>query len=340
MINRIFIMLGNSCNISCRYCMQHSLVNRNLNKEVSPSVLDYIRHNVEINKDITITFYGGEPLIYFPTIKFIMSEIPELKGHIGIISNGKALTDEIVEYLNEWEARYTLSWDGRNVMKTRGIDVINIPEIKHRLLRINKLSLSAVLSAYNYPLDIIDAFASFDTLYFGIHKHHIGINIDNIFNVGNMDKDLLNIDYARIKKEIKILFSGFFDAITDSLSWLKFAYIRNLLYRGNQKKNTDKNRCGNGYSVINIDLEGNLYGCHNTSKIAGNIHGDMWEYTKNIKEEDCTEKRRKERCVTCEAFPICDGGCKLIPEKNLEEYCKLRKAVFGTLLQEVKKIKI
>ena len=47
-IHTVFLMLGNSCNMNCRYCLQHPLVNRQLTEKINPVIYDFLK-NVLMN---------------------------------------------------------------------------------------------------------------------------------------------------------------------------------------------------------------------------------------------------------------------------------------------------
>ncbi len=338
MVRRIFIMLGNACNISCRYCVQHPLIKRPLDKEIDQALYSYLDEQFNKNKHLRVTFYGGEPLIYFPTIKSIVTTKPFLKGRAGIISNGKALSDEMVDFINKWDMTLTISWDGKESAKTRKFNVMEQPEIRHRLMRVNKLCLSGVLSSCNSLIGLLNDFNNFNKIYFGINEKNISINVDPIFDTGLADKRLINVDYEKVREEIRYLYNLFIKK--DFSNYCYTNYIYQLLHR--MKKHIDNinernNRecsCSNGYSVMNVDLKGNLYQCHNTSEIFGHVSDtDISSYVRKIVNADVTEERRKTICQNCQAKLLCDGGCKLVPDENLKEYCRLRKAIYGTLFE-------
>lgn len=344
MIRRIFIMLGNDCNISCKYCVQHPLIQRPLSKEISQELYSYLEKQFKGNNNLKVTFYGGEPLIYFPAIQSIIETKPYLTGHAGIISNGKALNEEMVEFINKWDLTLTISWDGNNSTQTRRFDIMKDPEIRHRLLRVNKLCLSGVLSSCNSLIGLLDDFNNFNKIYSGINGKNISINIDPILDTGLTEKDLIHIDYERVAEEIRYLYKLFIEKNFSNCCYT--SYIYQLLTRmkkyidTDNEKNDQKCSCGNGYTVMNVDLQGNLYQCHNTSKIFGHVTDkDMSSYAKKIDRADITGERRKNICQKCKARYICDGGCKLVPKENMIEYCKLRKAIYGTLFECVTAIR-
>ena len=65
-INTVFLMLGNSCNMNCAYCLQHPLVHKALTREVNPEIYDFLEEVTNENtRPLHLQFYGGEPLLYF-----------------------------------------------------------------------------------------------------------------------------------------------------------------------------------------------------------------------------------------------------------------------------------
>ena len=67
-IQRIFLMLGSACNLQCKYCLQHDMAD-NDSKKVNAPVIDWIKKQVQYQSiPIKITFYGGEPLVYWDAI--------------------------------------------------------------------------------------------------------------------------------------------------------------------------------------------------------------------------------------------------------------------------------
>ena len=79
-INTVFLMLGNSCNMNCAYCLQHPLVHKPLSREVNPEIYDFLGEVAqENNRTLHLQFYGGEPLLYFRTIREVVEEIKRRK---------------------------------------------------------------------------------------------------------------------------------------------------------------------------------------------------------------------------------------------------------------------
>lgn len=344
-INRIYIMLGNCCNMNCAYCLQHPLVQGQLTQKINPDIYDFLKQVVEENGDkiVRLIFYGGEPLLYFPGIKEIVEGLKNRKllFSYGIISNGRAMTDEMVNFFNENDFSVTISWDGNSSHETRGFDVFAQNEMKSRLLRLNMLGVSGVISSAAYPLEILEAFQKLSDEYQALHRYPLGVNIDEIMDTGLANRWLLNVDYFRIEREIQQMAKLYLDNLIDGQykaeDYTKIMYIENLLHTARQfyivhngrlKKQTAY--CGNGLTVLNMDLEGNLYPCHNTSIKAGSIYSDFFDYLQNVLAGENVMQHRKQ-CLECPALAFCKGGCKLVQDKT--EYCKLKRALFVPALE-------
>lgn len=346
-VTTIFIMLGNSCNMNCVYCLQHPLVHKAIAKDINKDIYQFIAQTVEDNdgRSLQLQFYGGEPLVYYDKIKEIVATVKEMKiPHIrfSIITNGRAITDETVEFFNSNNFNVAISWDGKNVLQTRGYDSFSpFTPLRRRIMRINNLCISSVMSSKAYPIEILEGQQELDDQYFKLTGNHIMSNIDLIFDTGLPDKGLLYFDDKRLKKEMVELLDYYFDHGQDKKFDLKVNWIGQMLQRLNYFYGKDQNNgryaaeicaCSNGYSTLNLDLAGNLYTCHNVSSPVGTIYSSYYRYMAEIVRGDPT-KRHQEECANCPAVYQCMGGCKLVSdEARKETYCHLRRIVYGTII--------
>ena len=345
-IDTIFLMLGNECNLSCIYCLQHPLVEHQLARKVNDDVIDFIKDAAESNngKSLYLQFYGGEPLLYYPAIKEVVTKLGNIDNiQFSVISNSKLLTAEMVDFFNQHNFNYTVSWDGARVLETRGFDALELgSEVRNQLMRLNRLSMSAVISAKNYPKSIVDEFQNIDDEYLAIHGNHIGWNFDLVFDTGINNREILDIDYDRVAQDMLGMSNYFLDVIhnrADKFRFIEFQLISSLInrVRNHYSKTDDRIKstccCSNGYSVLNIDLEGNLYPCHNTSESIGSIYDPFWKYLDNVIRGDSTIDRINNRCKDCPVFSLCNGGCKLVSDSVLDDtYCRLKIAYLYPLI--------
>lgn len=353
-INNIFVMLGNECNLNCKYCLQHPLVHNRITHSINVDIYDFIEQCAKENSDesVNVQFFGGEPLLFWDNIKEIVNTMESRDCNVtfSLLTNGKLINTEIVDFVKEHNIWFAVSWDGDNSIKTRGFNAFESgTKTKILLYNIPNLYLTAVLSSYAYPKDILESFNRINNEYRKIWGYDIGLNIDTIMDTGNLPKDLLDIDYDLVSQQVRDMTKQYIHCLkTDTLNdmdYTKYIWI-NTLYNqlknfyspnGRYKGHYDSNICccGNGYSTYNMDLEGNLYPCHNTSVKCGSIYDSYFTYLNRVMDTDNT-KLHKAECAKCPAIAYCHAGCKFVQDKEREEsYCKLKRAVFVPLLNEI-----
>lgn len=355
----IFIMLGTSCNMSCRYCLQKCQDIPQLPTEINPDIYDFIQeccnNNItsQTQDPITLHFYGGEPVLYIDKIKEIVTKTKSLNVHYSMISNGKAIDAAIVEFLNQENFSVCISWDGYNTSNTRIYDVLK--ENQQNILNINDLALNAIISAETYPMDVCKAFQEIDDQYTEIHGYRLKTQWDYVFDTGITDKSLIkDIDYGRLYQDGQDIAKAYInfliehkenkkDALKESLDRVAIILASQFQSRMQDWYSTDDYKkeeikfgaCLNGIEVLNMDLSGNLYSCHNIFKPIASIHTPLWLYLKEIyKSDKC--KDIKKQCNACPAISCCMGGCKLINYDSEEKKmnCKIKQSFFGGLMDE------
>lgn len=105
---QLILELTGACNLRCKYCIYSSsekairdFNSRNMKKETIVKAIDYLKANGD--SEVYVTFYGGEPLICFDSMKFAieyaMKTIEDKKLHFGFTTNLTLMTREKAEYL-------------------------------------------------------------------------------------------------------------------------------------------------------------------------------------------------------------------------------------------------
>jgi len=121
--NQLILEVTESCNLRCKYCAYSGLykyqrphLNIMMSRETAKKAVDWflgISEKAEIER--AITFYGGEPLLNFDLIKWVVDYIKEkgLKVHHAMTTNGTLLGDsKIVNFLIDNEVDILVSLDG------------------------------------------------------------------------------------------------------------------------------------------------------------------------------------------------------------------------------------
>ena len=348
-IKSAYIMLGNACNMNCKYCLQHSLVTHSITSKVNSDVIDFLCEIAYEKRDkgFPIMFFGGEPLLYFENIKEIVKRLNSkkyLNFDFRVITNGKAMNSEMVKFFNQNEFRVVVSYDGKNSIKTRRFDVFQDQHRKADILAIDNLCLSAVVSANAYPAEILSEFQKLSNEYFTIHGYHLSVNLDTIFDTGLPSKELLNFDFERLRNEVKnIIAEVNYEAkngIYNPNHACQNAFVLNEVSKWDRLSSIECDnwfnscRCTNGVNILNIDLNGNLYACHNTSQSIGSIYDSFPDYLSKVLNSDNT-KDIKAMCSTCKARYWC-WSCKMIDNSQKENaVCKIKKAFYEPFYEYV-----
>jgi uncharacterized protein len=115
------IQLGLSCNYTCDYCSQ-KFVERptETSKKDIDAFIKMVEDNFEFDeeKGLKIEFWGGEPLVYWKTLRPLAEEIKEKFSHwrdgpkLSVITNGSILTKEMTMWLYYMGFSVAISHDG------------------------------------------------------------------------------------------------------------------------------------------------------------------------------------------------------------------------------------
>lgn len=340
----VFIMFGDACNLQCKYCMQHELIESPTaihTQTINKDIYKFIEGLVNDSKDmVDIRFYGGEPLLFFDQIKEVVKEIRsmELPVMFSIITNGKLLTLDIVNYFNDNGVSVAISWDGDNVEKTRGYNAL--VDKKDIIMKLNNLCIDGVMTPYSYLMDFMKQAYAFVAEYNKTNESFTYINYDTLMKFMSTNKEIGDIDLDEVSKQSYAVANAVYDVLTNEKEPTELERYYGDCFKAcvaaiaSFDENADNTftRCGNGVSVINVNLKGELYLCHNTNSPFSTIYDSKESYMEKLRVEDKTiENVKSDECKNCEAFPICRGGCPLVTkaDRSIEKsYCDIQRAFY------------
>jgi len=124
-LSQIIYEISQSCNLRCIYCTNggkyyhnRSSSSKSINFTLAKTGLDYIYNFIKDrkNKEFSIGFYGGEPLLKFEVIKKIViyssTLFKQWRLRFNITTNGTLLNDRIIDFLIDNRFDVTISLDG------------------------------------------------------------------------------------------------------------------------------------------------------------------------------------------------------------------------------------
>ncbi len=122
-ITDLTLQVTKNCNFNCRYC---SFSNNNkiarghekqdMSWEIAKRSIDYLyTHSSDMN-EVTISFYGGEPLLNFQlikqTVEYAESIFQSKKIEYVMTTNASIFTNEIIDFIAKYKFLLTISFDG------------------------------------------------------------------------------------------------------------------------------------------------------------------------------------------------------------------------------------
>lgn len=297
------------CNFRCPYCYEEHL-DSYFDEEKESKLLEFIKDNCSEKNFLSITWYGGEPLLKIDMINRVTGKIidfcneNEILYQFDMVSNGYLLTKKVAERLVN-----------QNQIRSVQITLDGGPRT-HNLTRILRNGQGTFTQIINNIKDICEI----------IHVNiRVNVTKENVEDVHEIFPILLN---HGLNKKVNIYFApvtsheGTCQSISDScLRTEEFSKWEIELINYADSLGFDignyypSNLGGNVCTAINdsafvIDSEGSLYKCWNE---VGKDHlkvGTLEEgITNKDKYIDWIEWQFPEKCNDCSVFPLCKGRC-------------------------------
>lgn len=339
-IQLLKIQLGLSCNYSCDYCSQ-KFVERA--PETSKKDIDAFMEKLEVlefdeQRGLKIEFWGGEPFVYWKTLKPLAEALQDKFKHwkrrpnFSVITNGSILNEEIIDWLMKMNFGVAISHDGPG-QHVRGPDPFEDPEHKKLVLgfyrqmtRLKKgFSFNAMLNAQNISRKrIYDWFVEFTG------DPNVILGEGGI--VDSYDADGMQNSLQTKQQHFEFRRTAFADIFTtqgnigfkmqlDKID----AFVRNVLAHDEARYLGQK--CGmDDEHTLAIDLRGNVMTCQNVSSLEtgknGESHhgGNLADYD-NVAIKTATHWSNRAECPKCPVLHLCKGACMFLDKEFWDVSC-------------------
>lgn len=170
----IFVVT-NSCNMKCVYCQAQngkSIPNGIMTKETAKKAVDIALSSPEVY--LSFEFQGGEPLMNFDTIKYIVeyteSQNTEKVIEYNLVSNLTLITDEIAEFIKKHNIGVSTSVDGDEILHNKNrmyrSDVGTYSDVLHgiQILKNHDINYGAIQTSTKNSLsktkEIVDTYVA------------------------------------------------------------------------------------------------------------------------------------------------------------------------------------
>jgi len=316
------LIITSKCNFACSYCFEKENSNPPaepdvMSFEVGQKALDLIIRLSSKRQNIEVDFFGGEPLLFFETVKQIVEygraiePMYKKKFWFSLTTNASLVTEAVVDFLQKENISLILSIDGS--------------EKNHNRYRTYRDGSGTFLETWKGIQKVIDSGHSGyytrgtytkvtpDFVNQVLYLFSQGIKQISFEPVVSKDKDIgfTFEDLPKIKKQYEELAEEYIKKKAEKPE-LAFYHFEVSLEEGacRQKLMTS---CGAGVEYLSVSPSGKLYPCH---QFDGKKEFELGDVYLGVENKELVEKLRgltmvthKEKCKTCWARYLCGGGC-------------------------------
>lgn len=296
--------LTNSCNLKCKYCYEKNKINKVIDFSIIEKLLE--ERVISNEKNTTISFFGGEPLLekqlIYDTVNFgnILTKKSKHKFMYSLTTNGTLIDDEFIIFCKKNNITIGISIDGN-------ADVHNLNRISNdnkesfnKVLQNSKKCLDANLNCMALPVICLNNVKYLaKSIEFLVNLGFKSITC-NFNYTGNWDDDSLEILRQEYKKIPNIYYNEF-----KKKNYIRIYPLDTKMYLHIHEKRCSDNCNGNR---IAVNTDGKFYPC---IQFVGDSRFEIGNYKTGIDIEKrkailikrltskvvCDECSLKERCI-------------------------------------------
>jgi uncharacterized protein len=310
--------------------------------------VEYLLDKAGTNGKVSVTFFGGEPLLRFPLIRTAVGEARRMALERGkqisfsITTNGTLLTPEIAGFLKENGISVCLSIDGPREIHDRNRPYPSGRGSYEDVAR----GLSVLMENKNgFPVaarvtlghGAVDVRKTFD--------HLRGLGFDEVgfapaSAAAGSPSALTEEELSAVMDRFRDLADGYVEDVRERRvpAFSNMSQILALIHRGDPMPYP----CGAGIGMLAADPSGAFYPCHRLCGVGDSFGtpGAGISEEARVRFLDGARRRRESGCDACWAKNFCSGGCyhdAYLRQGNLfapsVHYCRWIKELFLLGLQ-------
>ena len=306
------VVLNLDCNLACRYCFEGTRKGKHyLSAETADEFINYVKSgNLEDKDEISLIFYGGEPLLSTDIIVRISDGIASIAEELGIdygfslITNGTLLMPRKVEKLKP------LGLKGASV-------TLDGPKNVHdafRPFKTGKGSFDAIVENIRSVCTLIDV--QIGGNYIQDHYREFPRLLDYFLDAGLTPDKISQIRFDPVVNDSSEYAPPDFHDGCMSISepWLAEAGIflrEEILKRGFRTQEIAPSVCmieRCDHVVVNVD--GSLYKCPGLIGRKDFCVGDVKTGLRDYSRTHFLGNWKNGECLACAYLPLCFGGCR------------------------------
>ena len=335
-VNKMILQVTQKCNLKCNYCpyawdghMERSHTDRSMSWETAKNAIDVLIENSVNSEELSLSFYGGEPLLEFGLIKkcveYINEKVKSKKVTFRMTTNGTMLNNEILDFIEKYPFDVFISLDGPKDAHDKNrrfgatgkgtfdtiIDKVRLIVNSYPTL-INSFHFNAVWDGSEKIQKIINFFETDEVAsnfeYIIDHVDSSSIQYENSVTDVNRVQEQFKL-FVLFSKLIQKQELGHLDRMTEN----KIEGLKNLIKQFDDKKSLYPIRfqsgpCIPGCAKMFVDIYGNVYPCEKSSDrslIFGNVNSDKIFNINAAKNLMNLYGISQASCSKCWAFRFC-----------------------------------
>lgn len=313
------LILTKQCNLQCDYCFETGKNSHKMSDEMACCSVDFLMETARDIQDLTILFFGGEPLLSFDTIRKVVryangrAATLGKRIHYDMTTNGTLITEEHLKFFHKHGVKFLLSMDGgktdhdahRHYPSGKGsFDIVarKVPLMKRYQPWMGVKMTVAPGQALRLRQNIEELWR------LGINQFIVGYAHGMPWERSQL------VDYERSLKEVCELYL--------EMKYHQRPFRMTLFEEGDLGEYSPRSSfgCGAGRGRFCVDSHGDIYGCSKLATIQG-MHNGVLPLGNVIQGFTRPDNRAKFlisqagpriQCKACELRESCSGGCPAV----------------------------
>lgn len=313
------LILTDQCNMRCSYCFEADKNPHIMSEELALQSVDFLMETSRDIKDLTVLFFGGEPLLRFEMIKKVVeytnARAAELgkRVHYDMTTNGTLVEEEHLEFFRDNGVKFLLSMDGgredHNAHRRFAGGQGSYDTIRKKIQMFKRYQPWLGAKMTIMPDRGLNLRKNIEELWeAGVNQFIIGYGHGVPWTV----QDLLNYEQGLMESCELYL----------EMKYNRRPFRMSLFEEGEPGEAGEKHSfgCGAGRGRFCVDSYGDIYGCSKLATITGMHNGVLpfgnvqqgFTRIENRMQFLVSEVGPREKCSACEFREVCGGGCPAV----------------------------
>lgn len=328
-IRHLELMVTHACNLGCRYCYGadgpehwkgaphlYGARSSGMSLETARRGVDFLFQAAGAQKELSLIFFGGEPLLEVELIERLLPYVREKekerdkKVNLSLSTNGLLLTEKVVRFLVKNRIGCQVSIDGPRAVQDANrclpdgggsYDLI-LPGIR-RLIAARKGKVPSRVTVAHGHIEMPE-----------ILEHLLSLGFDSVHMepaIGTLPGiSITREDLAEIKNQIETLALFLVKSLRND-RYFNFSNLVKYIRQTRVIRERSAHYCGAARTYLALSQDGAFYPCHRFVGLENYRMGDLdggIDLTLQKKILDLTVDNRPV-CRDCWARYLCGGGC-------------------------------